>query len=237
MNLLKSAKNWLQYALNPLAQPTSIANSEFMLATPIGHTYCWPCAFCSCTQLAKCKQVKVVNIYMHLRLMQMCRAAHGVCALESSSYQWTLIMKIHTQQFQGYWYYHRYIYVSMISLIMLHSCSNRHAVLVNHSPAVRGEIALLDLELERESLLPTFSLDFILRTVFLGLCAAVGGGWEWAEASEGGGPLLPRLLLLSGTWLLLRAEDIQADSVCGKAGVKTNKYGDISQKDKKLYKF
>ena len=34
--------------------------------------------------------------------------------------------------------------------------------------------------------------------------------------NEGGGPLLPCIpLLLSDDWLLLRAEDIQADSVCG----------------------
>ena len=60
-NPSKSAKNWLQYASNPLARSTSVANSAFMLATPIDHTYCWPCAFCSCAQLAKCKQVKVIN--------------------------------------------------------------------------------------------------------------------------------------------------------------------------------
>ena len=38
MNRSKSAKNWLQYASNRLAQPTRITNSAFMLPTPIGHT-------------------------------------------------------------------------------------------------------------------------------------------------------------------------------------------------------
>ena len=60
-NLSKSAKNWLQYPLNRLIWPTSVANNVFMLATPINHTNCWPRAFCSCTQLAKYMQVKVVN--------------------------------------------------------------------------------------------------------------------------------------------------------------------------------
>ena len=37
--------------------------------------------------------------------------------------------------------------------------------------------------------------------------------------SEGGGPLpLSLQLSLSNDWLLLRAEDIQADSVCGGRG-------------------
>ena len=27
------------------------------IATPIGHTYCWPCAFCSCAQLQLAGQV------------------------------------------------------------------------------------------------------------------------------------------------------------------------------------
>ena len=65
-NLSKWAKNWLQYASNPLAQPTSVANSVFMLAAPIGHTYCWPCAFCSCAQPSKRKQAEVINKYMQL---------------------------------------------------------------------------------------------------------------------------------------------------------------------------
>ena len=55
---------------------------------------------------------------------------------------------------------------------------SQYAVSVEHSPAVRGVTEVLDLELERVSLLPTFSLDFIRRTVFLGLCAAVDEGWE-----------------------------------------------------------
>ena len=53
---------------------------------------------------------------------------------------------------------------------------------------------------------------------------AVGGGWEWEEVSEGGGPLLlPLQLSLSNDWLLLRAEDIQADSVCGGRGNRDEK--------------
>ena len=88
----------------------------------------------------------------------------------------------------------------------------------SNSPAVRGETEFLDLELEWESLLPVLSLAFTLRRVFLGLCVALGGGREWEEVREGGGPLLPWQLLLSNDWLLLlRAEDIQADSVYGKS--------------------
>ena len=84
-NPSKSAKNWLQYASNISAWPTSIINRAFLLVTPISHTYCWPWAFCSCAQLAKCKQVKVVNKYMQLseaRLMQMQHSARGMCSRE-----------------------------------------------------------------------------------------------------------------------------------------------------------
>ena len=49
-----------------------------MLTTPICHTYFWPCAFCLCTQLAKYKQVKVVNKYTDWCSYSIAR---GVCAL------------------------------------------------------------------------------------------------------------------------------------------------------------
>ena len=63
--------------------------ASFVLATPIGHTYCMLAICLLLTQLAKCKQIKVINKYMQ-RSSQIDadaaqRAARGVCALESSS--------------------------------------------------------------------------------------------------------------------------------------------------------
>ena len=46
MNKLKSAKNWLKYVSNRLAQPMSVTNSVFLLARPLtvpttaGHVFC-----------------------------------------------------------------------------------------------------------------------------------------------------------------------------------------------------
>jgi hypothetical protein len=39
INLSKSSKNWLHYALNRLARTASIANAAFSLATPIDSTH------------------------------------------------------------------------------------------------------------------------------------------------------------------------------------------------------
>jgi hypothetical protein len=72
-----------------------------------------------------------------------------------------------------------------------HGIDDTQYITHSDSPAVRGETEFLDLELEWESLLPMLSLGFTLRRVFLGLCAAPGGGREWEEMREGGGPLLP----------------------------------------------
>ena len=80
--LLKSAKNWHQCVSNHLVQPMSVTNSPFMLAMPINHTHCRPCASCSYAQLAKHKQVKVVN-GSHIDADAVCR----VCALESSRFE------------------------------------------------------------------------------------------------------------------------------------------------------
>ena len=49
MNPLKLAKNWLQYASFPLAWPTSVTNSAFLLAMPIDHAYCRSCFLLMCT--------------------------------------------------------------------------------------------------------------------------------------------------------------------------------------------
>ena len=47
-----------------MVHPMSVTNSALMSTTPINHTHSRPRAFCSCTQLAKYKQVKVVNKHM-----------------------------------------------------------------------------------------------------------------------------------------------------------------------------
>ena len=81
-----------------------------------------------------------------------------------------------------------------------------------HLPAVSG--VRDDLEVE-QSLLPlsTLSLDFNLRTGFLGFWEACDTGCEWEEVREGG-PLLGWWLVDSWCCLLLSAEVIQSDRVC-----------------------
>ena len=49
-NKSTSSKNWLHYASNCLARPTSIANTASLLAMPINSTHCMPMCFSSCAQ-------------------------------------------------------------------------------------------------------------------------------------------------------------------------------------------
>ena len=90
-------KNLLQYASNCLGRPTSITSSVY--ATPIDHIYCRSCVLCSCAQLAKYKQAKVVNIIIIIPSLIDADAVRRVCALESSSFLLLLITPSnHTQQ-------------------------------------------------------------------------------------------------------------------------------------------
>ena len=71
----KSAKNWLQYALIPLAQPTNVKNSAFLLATPIDRAYLQAmCFLLMCTTgpayVGKDYQRTQINAASALRQMQ-----------------------------------------------------------------------------------------------------------------------------------------------------------------------